>query len=460
MVAVKYLKQDGRNGHWVYRRRVPKVLRGTITKTEFVKTLGRTQADALAAYGAHHRKIEHLVALARDGMTGLSPREQQRRVAAVLEGWGLDPSSSGRDDNEETGRGVIADAMLEPYRDARTGEYEGVPADVSATVRALYSGVGEGQPRATITDAFAFYLTERAKPIPEQRDKQVQRFRRAERRLIHAVGADKAVADMTRGDARAWRDMRAAAGVSAATLRREKNDISAVIALAISELDAGTHNPFAGLSLPEADRGRKDERDPLPPDVINDVYAALGRARGRLDADLLRIWTILDFTGARPGEVRQLVGTEAVLDGPVPHIVVEQREGRTLKTAASARRVPVLGPALEALRAAKGELPAPGAALFPQFANPGGMDRLSQALRRRVREFTPDRRHTPYSLRHNMADRLRAAEAPEDLRKAILGHSEGNSEAARYGGDDFLERKRDALARALAGYRGMPRERL
>lgn len=46
---MKHVKTDNRNGHYVYRRRVPKALMATIGKAEFVTTLGRTEGEALVA---------------------------------------------------------------------------------------------------------------------------------------------------------------------------------------------------------------------------------------------------------------------------------------------------------------------------------------------------------------------------------------------------------------------------
>lgn len=46
-LTVEYQKQDPRNGNWLYRRVVPKALKPFIRQGEFVKTLGKTQQEAL-----------------------------------------------------------------------------------------------------------------------------------------------------------------------------------------------------------------------------------------------------------------------------------------------------------------------------------------------------------------------------------------------------------------------------
>jgi integrase len=405
----------------------------------------------MVAYGPVHRQIEHMLALAKNGVAGLSAAEQRERLIAALTAWNADPFSPGRDEHERTWRAEAAEKLIAPYEDLQTGTYEGVPDAVDAEASALLAGVSPVAPGPTITDAFKFYLKEKAKPAPGQRKKQEQRYGRAERNLIAAVGSDKAVADITRADARKWRDQRVAAGMSPATVRREKNDIHAVIQTAISELmTEGIPNPFHKIALPEARVNRQDQRLPLPPEAISGVYASLART-----PDLLRIWTLLDLTGARPSEISQLTAGEIVLNHPVPHIVIQEREGRTLKTTWSPRQVPLVGEALDVAKAIIRPGTKPADPCFPRYFGEGGADRLSQALTKRLRKFTTDPRHVPYSLRHNMKDRLREALVPVQVQLALQGHSLGKGEEAAYRASKLLPQKRDGLLAALAGYRGV-----
>lgn len=448
MIAVKYAKTDTRNGNMIYRRRVPKALEPYfVGQTMLVKALGKGD-KALAEYSRYHGHIEHLKALAENGVAGLSSNEQRTRLKALLESWGADPHSSGYDEgdlNEWTWRQEEANKLLDPYQDRTTGDWQDVPSDTEAKALALLQGIPKAALEPTITDAFKFYLAENAKTIPEQRKKQVQRFRRAEKHLIAAVGSDKILSELTREDVRKWRDMRLGTGVAPDTVRREKNDISAVIGLAQSELDAGGKNPFSGLKLPKATVSRQSQREALPQEVIEGVYRLLKAKR----PDLLPIWTLLDFTGARPSEISQLLVGEIILDHAVPHIIIHERDDRTLKTSWSSRKVPLVGDALTAAKeVVRGvnDLTTPA---FPRYYGEGGMDNLSQALRERVRKFTANPKHVPYSLRHNMKDRMRAAEIFHDTQTAIQGHASGRGEEAAYGGAVSLEQKRDGLLRAM-----------
>lgn len=260
------------------------------------------------------------------------------------------------------------------------------------------------------------------------------------------MGGDKAVCDVTREDARNWRDAREAQGASVATIKRERNDISAVIGLAISELDAGDVNPFRKLALREATVTSQEERDPLPQGVIDSVYADLAKS-----TDLLRIWTLLDFTGARPTEVRTLRKADLRLSGPVPHMVISEQDDRTLKTLWSIREVPLVGAALTVAQDILSE--GGGEFAFPRYADGDGMDRLSAALNKRIRKHSTNPKQVTYSLLHNMADRLIAADVLEATREAIAGRAHMKGAGKGYGSGVPLAKMQEALLKAFAGYR-------
>ena len=83
-VTEKYLRQNERTGSFKYHRRVPKVLEGMVDVREFLKVVGKTQSEAIHHYGREHERIDHLISLARFGVTGLSRYEQTKRLAAAL----------------------------------------------------------------------------------------------------------------------------------------------------------------------------------------------------------------------------------------------------------------------------------------------------------------------------------------------------------------------------------------
>lgn len=270
-ITVDYLRQNKRTGSFEYRRRVPKVLEGLVKKREFLKVLGKTQSEALTHYGREHERIEHIINLAKYGVTGLTPLEQSTRLAVLLESWGADPHSRGRDDNERTWREEAAAQLVDKYQDPTTGEYIGIPEADGTLAGVLLAGVSKETPQVTVMDAFAAYLAENAHKIPEQRRKQEQRFRRSEKNLIFVLRGNKPLHEIKRADARAWRDLRLNQ-VAPSTVRRERNDIGAVFSWAISEMDgAGEVNPFRGMKLGGTTERRQDQRLPLDQTVIDKV---------------------------------------------------------------------------------------------------------------------------------------------------------------------------------------------
>jgi len=49
-LKLKHVKIDA-NGRYRYRRRAPQVLQATLGITEFIKVLGKTEREAISAYG-------------------------------------------------------------------------------------------------------------------------------------------------------------------------------------------------------------------------------------------------------------------------------------------------------------------------------------------------------------------------------------------------------------------------
>jgi hypothetical protein len=170
-VTVKHVRKNQRTGSFEYRRRVPVKLLEQVQKREFIKVLGKTESDALIAYGLYHRDVEHLISLSKHGVSGLTAQEQAERLVALLRSWGADPNSSGKNENERIWREEAAAKLIDEYQDPNTGEYVDVPEENSVTASALLPGVSKKINKVTVTDAFAAYLVEKAKPSPSKRRK-------------------------------------------------------------------------------------------------------------------------------------------------------------------------------------------------------------------------------------------------------------------------------------------------
>jgi integrase len=138
---------------------------------------------------------------------------------------------------------------------------------------------------------------------------------------------------------------------------------------------------------------------------------------------------IMAFTGMRAGEVLQLIGADVQREGPVWFLDIhEDTAGNSVKNGRR-RRVPIHPALLAEGFITFAEKVAAGEPLFPdkrpdKFGQQGG--RAWNVVGKWVRQTVgiEDPRKAPdHSWRHRMEDELRAVEAPEDARDAILGHA-------------------------------------
>lgn len=119
-------------------------------------------------------------------------------------------------------------------------------------------------------------------------------------------------------------------------------------------------------------------------------------------------------TGARPSEIVNLDPDRIVLDATTPYIDIRETDDRELKVVASARRIPLVGVSLDALRQLRGG--------FPSYRD---KDTLSATVNKFLREneLMESDEHTLYSLRHGFELRLKLAEVDEELRRYLMGHA-------------------------------------
>jgi integrase len=174
---------------------------------------------------------------------------------------------------------------------------------------------------------------------------------------------------------------------------------------------------------------------------------------------LSTIVTVLAFTGARLREITGVTWEDVRdLDGDRAFLELRPNEVRNLKTAWSARAVPLVPQAAAVLREHRSKslahsAPLSGAApVFPRYGRDGGSAAASRALMRALRRTgITDRRKSVHSLRHTVKQRLRDVGAPKDIRDAVQGHAAGDI-AETYGLGTALSAMREALERAFQGF--------
>ena len=187
-----------------------------------------------------------------------------------------------------------------------------------------------------LSEAVSTYLRLKGKGRPVT-------FQRAAERscgYVIDVCGDKDIAAYTKADANAFRDDLLKRGLTGSSITRVFGTVRSVINFAASECGVEFRNPFGKVYY---DRNAGvEERVPIPVDVIR----KLQQDRRRIDDDLRWLVALVSDTGMRLAEAAGLLKDELRLDDPIPHVVVREHPWRRLKTAGSARKVPLVGASL------------------------------------------------------------------------------------------------------------------
>ncbi|PWE28382.1 integrase [Maritimibacter sp. 55A14] len=241
------------------------------------------------------------------------------------------------------------------------------------------------------------------------------------------VCGDRDITAYNKADANAFRDDLIKRGLAGSSITRIFGTVRSVINFAASEVGIDITNPFGRVYYDRA--AGVEDREPLPVDVIRTLQAECRK----LDDDLRWLVALVSDTGMRLAEVVGLLKEDLRLDDPIPHVVVREHPWRRLKTAGSARKVPLTGAALWAAQRVH-ESVTESEFAFPRY-NKGqqtNANSASAALNKWMKPYVTEK-CTMHSFRHSMRDRLRAVECPADIVDQIggwqtegVGHGYGN----------------------------------
>ncbi|MEP9397960.1 tyrosine-type recombinase/integrase [Mesorhizobium sp. KR2-14] len=169
-------------------------------------------------------------------------------------------------------------------------------------------------------------------------------------------------------------------------------------------------NPFRSLRF--KDRMQRT-RPSFTEDWIRKHILKAGALDGLNTEARLAVLALIN-TGARPSEIVNLDADRILLEAKVPYIDIRETMDRELKVVATARRIPLAGVSLEAMREARNG-----------FAKYRDKDNLSATVNKFFREngLMESEEHTLYSLRHGFEARLKLAEVDEELRRYLMGHA-------------------------------------
>jgi len=244
--------------------------------------------------------------------------------------------------------------------------------------------------------------------------------------FVNAVG-DKPLREINRSDILAfrnwWRD-KIADGMNTDTANKQLRFVRDILQTVSTEyeLDIDYSLMFSKMAF----RNANNSRPPFEASFVQDKFLTGLHSLNKKDRMVL--YALAD-TGARIAEIFGLVENDICLDADIPFIWIRPREGYKLKTPTSERQIPLVGTALYAFKE------------YPDgFVSRGNPDSFSSYINKylRAQKLKPTPQHSIYSLRHTFKDRLRDAEAPEEIIDGLMGHKKSGP---KYGRGHKLETK-------------------
>jgi integrase len=432
-----------RSGVFQYMRRVPNKLRSLDERGRFVRVSLKT--DDLMVARVKRDQFEDadnkLWAALSSGDSVQLARAAYDRARGRAEGLGFKYQSA-----SDLASKASDDDLL-----SRLQALESKPADKLA-VDAIIGAVDA--PKVKMGHLLQIYFDEIA--TDQTANKSASQLRiwrniktKSVANFIELVG-DKPISEITRDDAlkvyQFWQQRIVPKGTAPTHTASSGNRVIGNLRKMLNEYQAQAGifdyvNPFAGLSFRETD-GRT--RPSFSSAWIQTKFLCSG-ALPNLNKEARGIFLMMIDSGARPGEICNIVPERIVLDHDVPHLVIapvsarENFEGRReIKTATSKRRIPLVGVSLAVAQAFPNGFPryfdkeSSWSALVNKYLGNNGL-----------KETTG---HTTYSLRHSFEDRMKEAGVDEELRKILMGHS---NERPKYGQGGQFKWQRDQLAKIV-----------
>ena len=176
----------------------------------------------------------------------------------------------------------------------------------------------------------------------------------------------------------------------------------------------GCSNAFANTYLPSDERPKRAVISPEDIKRIQKVCLEIADERRLLIA-------LISDTGMRLSEALRLVWDDVTLKHECPHISLKPHPWRRLKTAGSKRLIPLVGPALEAIKVMHRQ--STTQFLFPSYANENECkgNSCSAALNKWLKQYAPDA--VIHSFRHSFRDRLRNSGVQSEIIDQLGGWS-------------------------------------
>ncbi|MEQ1817711.1 MAG: tyrosine-type recombinase/integrase [Terricaulis sp.] len=439
--GVQFGKRRGET--WSYRREVPPDVRPAVGLREWSKGLGRISKSA-ARIACAHLAAEHdtIIERVRAGEAPLDVRAVETEARLLLAG-----------DAEERS------AVLSAYRDdamkraliAYGGNFPAMALSYQTTEEVLEAfGSAHGKALHNAARNNGRVIPDRV-TIREVHRRDVELYGKGRDERPGEAGLESFVAsagnldvrDIRKEDVVGWINACRRRGLKDSTIRRRAEPLSAMVRRWFKDHDLVRVNPFSELGL---SAGSATDRVPFNRDHLAAIDAHL--VSGRVPARMAQTIRVLKGTGAGPSEICGLERADVMLDAEVPHIWIRPNGIRRLKTKSRERRVPLVGDALEAMRAAM-EAPVDGGVFYnaKTFDITTPSTKINATLRAAGIPKSP--RLSAYSFRHGVKQALVQANAREDLTRYLMGHA-GSDIHHRYGAPaPLLREARDAMTAAM-----------
>ena len=415
-----------------FQMAVPKAVQGQVGKTKIIKKLTgnhSTVARQASDLYQHHRKM---FAVLKGDVEGNIAHTQARALLKLQE-FGLKPGDGNIKANVPDGMYAYPHLDdIEHYFQAKASKDCLSDSDLLAK-KALFAGLP-----ILLSQAPDIYFDNH----PKGTNTKFKVSTLMDWNKLLLFFSDQPLINIDRVKAREFMHSRLKK-VKTTTVQREINTLRAIINLVKRESNLSFTNPFESLIIPNF---KKDtvKKEPLTHEEHRSIIQACA-----IRTDEIRVMALLcALTGARIGEIAGLRIQDLHLKDETPHIEISTYAGRTLKTANSVRRVPLVQVGVTSIERLmkNGQT---GLTLFPSYANGEDVNNnnASAAVNKYLKTLSINK--TIHSARHAMRDLLRAADIPFDYAFEIGGWG-SQSIGDKYGDGYSMRKKMDAIAKALS----------
>jgi integrase len=408
----KYIFLRGKK--YQYRRRIPGFVAHLDPRKEIVLSLKTDKKNqALLKAQIYNDHIENYWrALIQSGTADTSTAKYKAAVKlAQAHGFAYKTATQ------------IADSQLQDIINRVSSDLRS-PQDVEAVLG------GVEVPCITLSDCQQDYwrlVIDRTSNKSEHQKKKWENPRKAALNNFIALIGNKPILQVTRTDVlnfKSWCRDKIQEGWNTDTANKQLRFVKDILQTVATEnqLDIDADMLFAKTKF----QINTNSRPPFEADYVqNTLLKSLETLNHK---DKMVVYAIAD-TGARIAEIFGLSPQDIFLDCEIPYIWIRARDGYSLKTKTSERKIPLVGTALYAFQQ------------FPNgFEQEGNPDSFSGNVNKylRTNNLKPTEQHSIYSLRHTFKDRLRDIEAPEEIIDGLMGHKKSGP---KYGRGHKLETK-------------------